>query len=288
MELTLAILAWGAAMGLSIEALRRLYRWRRPIRADVAVHDAHHSRTIILDVEGVEPERASVRRLVEDAARRAMRDDRDLVEVDVVDRVGTRLGHIAATHDADAVPPYPVENVPPRGRSRQPDLYPPISVDQLPAVPPPHFDARERPGPRLPLAYRFDLPQAVRDRLHDPHDAVDLIRAIMLAGGHAPRVDDDLLICDDEAFVVVSARGAIHTDALSHAYHRFRDSGAARGTVISFGRHDPADIRRRELLAPELRHVGSTAVQRMADAVAVGSDPLRFVTATPLRMTAAR
>lgn len=287
MELTLAILAWAVALALSIEALRRLYRWRRPARPGAVTPAASHSRTIILDVEGVEPEQASVRRLVEDAARRAMRDDRDLLEVDVVDRTGRALGHVAPSH-ADDVPPLPVENIPPRARTRQPDLYPAIGADQFPAVPPPRFDARERPGPRVPLAYRFDLPQAVRDRLRDPHDAIDLVRAIMLAGGHAPRVDDDLLVCDDEAFVVVSARDAIHTDALSHAYHRFRESGAARGTVISFGRHDPADIRRREILAPDLRHVGSVAVQRMADAVAVGSDPLRFVTGTPLRTTSAR
>jgi hypothetical protein len=39
------------------------------------------------------------------------------------------------------------------------------------------------------------------------------------------------------------------------------------------------DVHRREMLAPHVLHAGPDGIQRMADAVAVGADPLRFAVA---------
>lgn len=61
---------------------------------------------------------------------------------------------------------------------------------------------------------------------------------------------------------------------------RFADGFDLPETVR--GRMDPADLGRREFLAPELRHVGARAIQRMADAVSIGADPLAFASAPPV------
>ncbi len=46
--------------------------------------------------------------------------------------------------------------------------------------------------------------------------------------------------------------------------------------MVTVGLLDPSDLRRREILAPNVHHVAHDGVQRMADAVAVGADPLAF------------
>jgi hypothetical protein len=63
---------------------------------------------------------------------------------------------------------------------------------------------------------------------------------------------------------------------LNHAYRRFIQSGASRGVVLSAGFMQFLDVRRREFLDPALLHSGPEGIQRMADAVALGGNPMNF------------
>ena len=128
------------------------------------------------------------------------------------------------------------------------------------------------------LAETFDLPPVVAERLDDPTDPLALIAAVLEAGGHATERQPDLVRAGDHAFLVVDGHGrSVRSDTLSKAYLRFTETKAAHGYVVVFGFADRAELDRREALAPQLAYVGRDAIQRMADAVAVGADPLAFV-----------
>jgi hypothetical protein len=74
----------------------------------------------------------------------------------------------------------------------------------------------------------------------------------------------------------------ITAEMLNHAFLRVHGTGTERRLVVGFGCFDTWDVRRREIHAPDVRHVGPRGVQRMADAVALGIDPLRSVLGPPL------
>lgn len=120
---------------------------------------------------------------------------------------------------------------------------------------------------------RLALPAAVRDQLPDDPTLIETVRAILEAAGDDVDGDGDVLRVGDRAVVVLEAT---HPDALSAAFLRYRDSGARSGVVVSRRSVAPSEIHRRELLAPDLRYAPAGAVQRMADAVAVGADPFAF------------
>lgn len=61
------------------------------------------------------------------------------------------------------------------------------------------------------------------------------------------------------------------------AFLRIRSAGASRGIVLHLTWANPETLRRRELASPDVKHVGPESIQRMADAVVVGADPLGFV-----------
>ncbi|MGH2687412.1 MAG: hypothetical protein ACRDKW_01190, partial [Actinomycetota bacterium] len=136
-----------------------------------------------------------------------------------------------------------------------------------------------------PLTDEFDVPQAVLDRLRDPNDLADLVRAAFEASGLGVRADGDAVVADGVAVVVVPARmGApIGRDLLDRAFRQFLESGAANGTVLSLGLMDHSDVLHRELFVPQLGHAGPEAVQAILDAVAVGGDPLAPLRAAPRR-----
>jgi hypothetical protein len=69
---------------------------------------------------------------------------------------------------------------------------------------------------------------------------------------------------------------------LNHAYRRFIQSGASRGVVLSPGFMPFLDVRRREFLDPALLHAGPEGIQRMADAAALGGNPMSFAAAPAL------
>lgn len=132
--------------------------------------------------------------------------------------------------------------------------------------------AMDTPGQQL------HLPATVRDRLPDDPSLVDLVAGILRASGYDVAVEGDIVRAGDRAVVALEATDP---DALSAAFLRYRDSGARTGVAVGLRSVPPAEARRRELLAPDLRYAGPQALQRMADAVAVGGDPLVFALGPP-------
>ena len=115
--------------------------------------------------------------------------------------------------------------------------------------------------------------------LQDPDDPVEIVRAILAAADRpVERLDGELIRSGDKVVAVIGHRGGRPgvSKVLNDVYLRFQRSGARSGVVISLQYVDPADARRREILAPELTHQGPDAIQRMADAVAFGADPIEF------------
>jgi hypothetical protein len=164
------------------------------------------------------------------------------------------------------------------GPELAPHLAEPEEAEPPPSPPaPPVFSGIVASPPRRPLAERFDLPGPVRSSMSDPDDPVELVRAILEASGAAVRVEDEVIRADGHAVVVLVPTGnVVEPESLSHAFLCIERSGAARGLVIAMGILDVADVRRREGLAPHVLHTGPDGIQRMADAVAIGEDPLRF------------
>lgn len=235
-----------------------------------------------LDVEGGSPDDPGVLRLVRESAARVFAAVPGVEEVVVLTRTGAPLGRAARSM---AVPPT----------AHTDPLLAPSPAHPFGGNHPPLTDADDTIGTsvehalaragRLPpatepvaLADCFDLPPPVRRLLRDPDDPVELVRAILEAAGVPADVDGDVVRSGDEAVVVLrSGFGeGITGPNLSGAYLRFRRSGAARGVVVSPGIMPSADVRRREMLDPALLHAGADGIQRMADAVALGGNPLGF------------
>lgn len=127
-------------------------------------------------------------------------------------------------------------------------------------------------------SYGLVLPPAVLGRLPDEPTLPQLVRALLEAAGHRVSVEDDVLRVGDRAVVALEATDP---EALGAAFLRYRASGARTGVVVSRRAVPAAEVRRRELLAPDLRYAGPGALQRMADAVAVGADPIAFAPGPP-------
>lgn len=293
--------AWIAAAVVAafalILALRRLRMRRRsaattrrpPPRIVVSPED--HRAVAVLDIERARPNAAPVRRLVREAAARVFRLMPFVEEVEVRSSVGVVLGVVNRTSAwGRGIRAPNVFLQPHLRRSRGPDLSahlleqeqvePPIPVTPLT----PTFSLPPSP-PRRPLADQFDLTEAVRSRIVDPDDPMGLVRAILEAGGLEVEVevDGDFLRAGDVAVVVIDPRGvSVTREMLDHAFIRIELSGALRGLVIGLGVLDVDDVRRRETWAPHVLHSGREGIQRMADAVAVGADPLRFAAAPAL------
>jgi len=274
--LVLVVLA-GAALAI--------FLWRRPDRPPPRrvpwePSPAVSGTRVVLDLPGADPEDPAVERLVQDAAGRALRADASVDHVEVIDRQGRLLGR------ARRPSPLPEDTVPEQlhephvPRSRTPSVVP-HPAPSHPHAGPGGLGADLSPSAR-PLADRLDLPLMVRAAIHDPDRPADVLRAILEVSGRDVQMEGDLLVTDDVAIVVVDA----HRDAdraLTHGYLRIQATSAPRGIVLRLGHVDPLVVRRREAAAPHVRHVTIDALQRMADAVAVGADPIAFVAAPPVR-----
>jgi hypothetical protein len=225
---------------------------------------------VVLDIDVDDPTHPAVERMVQQVASRALTADPSLDEVVVKDRDGTVLGVVARPHPSD-LPPLRDEPRPPprRARSRGPHMPETFHPDvDLPEI------------ERRPIAERYELPAEVREHLRDPSDPADLVAALLRAGGHDVRRDADVVVAGDTAIVLV---GSPHSptatsDDLGRAFLHFQRSGAARGIALALSYVSPTEERRREAMAPQLRYVDRDAIQRMADAVALGADPLMFIT----------
>jgi hypothetical protein len=239
-----------------------------------------------LDVEGGDPDAPEVQRLVREVAARTFASMPDLEDLVVRGRSGRLLGSSQRPHPAPIPPggldpllaPFPSPSFP---RGPRPSEHVEVASLMDPRVAPPQlkqvFEDTTRPK-RQPLADLLDLPSGVRDRLGDPDDAVEIVRALVEAAGLPVQVQDDVLLSQGQAIVVLRSRFGepVTPPMLNHAYRRFIQSGASRGVVLSPGFMQFLDVRRREFLDPALLHSGPEGIQRMADAVALGGNPMNF------------
>lgn len=250
---------------------------------------------VTLEISPPDPQSPAVRRLVHDTAGRAFADMPEAQEVEVRAASGEVLGVVprqAAIRPESELPGHLYE--PRTRRSVGPDLSRHLGEDDR--APEPAEARAERPagpepvepgeriterGESRAVAERFDLSPAVRERLRSPDDAVDLVRAILEAGGMEPSVEGDLIRVGDLSVVVVRAPGggAIGREALNRAYLVHQKAGARRKLVVAVGYLDMREVRRRQALDPKVTYIGSAGVQRMADAVELGLDPIEFATA---------
>lgn len=261
-----------------------IWVWRRPTRLRTPTAPWEPARTasgrrVVMDLVADDPDDPALQRLVRETAMRALQSDTGIDRVEVVDADGTVLGvEERPTPLPDVALPDELHE-PHLRRSRAPSVVP---RPQPHARAAPAAEAGDVTVAARPIADRLDLPAEVRRRVERPDHVVDVVRAILEAGGRPAEVRGDLVVSGDLAVAVVDAR----TDperALTHGYLRIQEAGVARGMVVRLGHVDPRVIRRREASAPHVRHVATDALQRMADAVAVGADPIAFAAAPAIR-----
>lgn len=230
--------------------------------------------TLVLDVRAGDPDSPSLQRLARSVALPVFERSDDVEEVIVKDRDGAVVARI------DRPDPAPVTRErpePPADLRLHPRTYEP--AERAGAGPSRAADD-EVDDASTPFAERYDLPPGVTARLRDPDDPVDVLRAILEEGGRPATVTGPGVLTGDELLIVLPGhRGVVTGEDLTHAFLRFDASSALRGVAICLGYVDPDELRRREILAPDLRHAGHGAIQRMADAVSLGGDPLAFVQA---------
>jgi hypothetical protein len=244
---------------------------------------AERGAMVVLDVQHADPRSPAVERMVREAAARVYRMMPSAERVEVRSPSGLTLGVVERRPAPERRLEVPETLTEPRlPRSVGPDLTRHLGEPEEAEPPPspparPVFTPAAPPAPRRPLSERFDLPEAVSERLRVTDDARDLVRAILEASGATVRVEGDVIHADGHAIVVLVPSGhVVEPGSLDHAYLCIERAGAGRGIVIGMGILDVADIRRREALAPHVLHTGPDGIQRMADAVAIGEDPLRF------------
>lgn len=248
----------------------------------VSIVEGDHA-VVVLEVGDVDVHSEAATRLVGEVTRRAFAALPDVTVVAVKTSTGSVIGTRRRERPRQIAIPADLY-APPAISRAGPDLSElaqPSGAGALPRVRRGEFDAG---GPHRPLAERFDLPASVRALIDDDDDPVTVVAAILRAAGHTVRRHGEVLVDGDTAVVVlrVPIGEPVGGELLSHAYHRFEDSGAGRGLVITPGFMNPAEVRRREVLAPAVLHAGPEGIQRMADAIALKSDPLRFAAAPPL------
>lgn len=248
--------------------------------------DASHVASVTLEVDDADPASPAAQRLVHETALEIFRTAPDAREVEVRSRTGTILGRVSR------------ETPPPRELTVSPALHEPhVRRAHVPdalgglygSEPAPRPDRdRHTPGelapPHRSLMDQFDLPEVVRTGIRDPDDPIDLVRAILEAASVPCEIDGDLIRVGGSVLVILRASGdvVVGHEALNHAYLHIVRSGAQRGLVIALGFMDPREVKRREMLAPQILHAGPDGIQRMADAVSLGADPLRFTVAIPV------
>lgn len=279
MELLVAVVIAAVLLGIVVAVwrVRPFELTRRPaVPARQQPRITAPVTSLVLDIRGGDPDSASVQRLARSVALPVFERSADVEEVLVKDRDGALVARIARPEP----PPEPIEKgAVPFDLQLHPRPYEPAHEG---VVPPPD-GATDDARPPTAFADRFDLPASVTASLRDPDDPVDVVRSILDAAGLVATVSGNSVLTDDLLLMVVhGTRGVVTREDLTHAYLRFESSRAPRGVAICLGYVDPDELRRRELLAPSLGHAGQDAIQRMADAVALGADPLTFLEGPPV------
>jgi hypothetical protein len=276
------------AVGVVREAMRT--RRRSPVSTESARPQVVAGCVeIVLDVESADSDNPAAERLADDASMKVFAADPDVRCVDVLARDASLLGRRERSRPSTPLPVRFRAHRPRTSRHAHPDLTGHLDEDEPFSLPP-----REEPievlprtqgGPVRVLADRFDLSPTVLTALRHPDDAVHLVRAILEAAGIEAERDGDLIRVGEVAIVVLPPPASgpwVTREALNHAYVRIEESGAVRGMVIAFGLLEYEDVRHREFAAPHIAHVGPEAVQRMADAAALGGDPVSFALGAPI------
>ncbi|MDX1660034.1 MAG: hypothetical protein R3343_14545 [Nitriliruptorales bacterium] len=275
MEWILVLIVIALVVGVVLAARRQRQQRPEPTSAGrgpaaTVSHDGPlpgPSVTVTLDIAATDADDPSVERLVQDTARRTLRSSPDVEEVVVENRDGVHLATISREQQPRGpVVTEPLEEQPEFSTDERERLAPAPDPGEVPFEPPPSGS----------LADRFDLPPSVHSRLRDPDSAVDLIRAVLEAAGQPAEVQGNVIRSGSDVVVVLGEGSRGGSDARTDAFLKFQASGASRGLVVSFGPVGKKEVERREALEPNLRYVGASAVQRMADAAAVGGDPLTF------------
>lgn len=272
----LALAAGAAALTWWIATSRDRSRARDALEeAGARLHALERDSTVVLDLNPTDVDDERVQRLVREAAAQVFAQEHRVETVTVKNPSGRVLGRVPR-HTP------PMREVPeldaPRERSSGTHRPRVVHHDEPPPLP--EIDPDDIPSEPVhrELAETFELPEAVESRVTDPDDVADLVWAILDAGGHDARRDGEVVRAGDVVFLMVGGHGRpVLGDALSRAFLRFTETRAPRGYAVVLGFADGGELRRREQLAPQLTYVGRSAVQRMADAVAVGADPLNFV-----------
>jgi MYXO-CTERM domain-containing protein len=242
---------------------------------------------ITLEVPADDVDDAALRRLATQLAERALDRDPALMVVEVVDLDGHNVLRLHRTqrprtielpealHEPHVRPRRGPSPVPDGGRGGP---RPPTDRDGDPTGTGREADTttRVRPLGARPAVDRFALPDAVRARIAPDADHVSVLEAILSVAGHPTSRDGDLVLLPHMAFIVVNVRDDGER-ALSRAYLRLERTGRAHGIVIRQGYVDPAVLARRQRSAPDVVYTDTRALQRMADAVALGLNPLDFI-----------
>jgi hypothetical protein len=246
----------------------------RPRRARGTWDEPQVGGVIVLDLDIDDPDDPTVQRLVHDAGRRALVTDPTLEEVQVRSRSGAVLATVRRSQPVAAEPTIPDELHEPHARRRHaPDPVAPTGATR---------EARHRDAdddvhvPARPFAERFVITDAIRAAVRDPDRPIDLVAAILEVAGRPVERQGDVVVSGDTAVAVVPHLAHGMEDAMTRAFMHVRDTEAPRGMVIRLGYVAPEEVRRREAAAPDVRHVTADAIQRMADAVALGGDPIAF------------
>lgn len=213
-----------------------------------------------------DPDGTSAQRLARELADQAFAESEDVQQVVVEDATGQHV----ATIPRRPAPLGPPPTSPDRAAAEGHRPGHPRDRDPMPVVP--HLDDDvEVPG--RSLADRLQLPDVVRAELRRPDDVVDVVRSILVAGGHEVRAEGTTLFVGGTALLVIPEE-LEGTDPLSSAYLRFQRSGARSGIIIHAGRIDPAELRRRDAVVKHVHYTGREAILRMAAAADLGLDPL--------------
>lgn len=272
----LALLVIAAAAIVVIVAIRRGLATRPdPQRPRSWPDDTFDGDTVVLDVDSADPQDPAVQRLVREAGQHALRAAPGIDRVRVVGRDGRPLGSV------ERPKPLPELDVPPQLHEPHAGAHrAPSAVRGERPRPPGHLgevDVGDDASPRRrAFADRLELPPAVEAQLRSRDDPVEAVRAILAAAGHDVDVDRDLIKVGDLAIVIAADVLDRPTEALNHAFMRCQEARVPQGLVIRLGWVNAEELRHREALAPWVRHVDGDAIQRMADAVAVGADPVHF------------
>lgn len=222
---------------------------------------------IVLDLVADDPSAPAIQRLAFGAGRQALHADPALDRVEVVDREGARLTIVR--RDQPLPPELEIAatlHEPHRKGARGPAE---IGSDEPPG-------ARATGVAARPWSQRFDLPPAVVAAITDDERPADVIRAILATAGLDAVAHGNLVRVGDTAVVVIPDVRDGATEAINHAYLQYKQTDAEHAILVRLGYVDPEVIRRHDAATPDVRHIGAEGVQRMADAVGVGADPLAF------------